>query len=189
MRWTRARVAVAAVGALATAALIGLPTDVIPNPVFGRAVPVTWWSYPVLVVTALLSGLLLATYVREEASLRVLLTRPTPAPVGATNGPAGPGTEGPDGDLESVGGQGDQLTLDRGGWGGSVGGLLSLFAVGCPVCNKIVLLALGTSGALTWFAPVQPVLAVASIGALGWALRTRWTGARACPVPVTAQRP
>lgn len=162
MQWTRARITVAALGALATAALIGLPTDVIPNPVFGRAVPVTWWSYPVLVVTAVLSGLLLATYVREDASLRVLLARRTPD---------------------------EQPRLDRAGWGGSVGGLLSLFAVGCPVCNKIVLLALGASGALTWFAPLQPLLAVASIGALGWALRTRWAGARACPVPVAAPRP
>ena len=54
------------------------------------------------------------------------------------------------------------------------------FAVGCPVCNKVVLLALGSSGALTWFAPVQPLLAVLSIAGLAWALRVRLTNQRAC---------
>ena len=47
--------------------LVGLPTDVIPNPVFGRPVPVTWWSYPVLVVTALLGGLLDLAWTGEMA--------------------------------------------------------------------------------------------------------------------------
>lgn len=55
---------VALFGTAATALLIGLPMDVLPNPVFGRAVPVTWWSYPTLAVVAVLSGLLLATKVR-----------------------------------------------------------------------------------------------------------------------------
>ena len=35
------------------------------------------------------------------------------------------------------------------------GGFLSFLAVGCPICNKLVLLLLGTSGALTYFAPFQ----------------------------------
>ena len=52
----------------------------------------------------------------------------------------------------------------------TVGGLVSFFAVGCPVCNKLVLLALGASGAVSWFAPVQPVLAVASVALMAWAL-------------------
>lgn len=68
----------------------------------------------------------------------------------------------------------------RGGW---IGGLLTFFAVGCPVCNKIVLVLLGTSGALTWFEPVQPVLQLAAVVLLGWALRARLRGAGACPVP------
>ena len=45
----------------------------------------------------------------------------------------------------------------------TAGGLLSFFAVGCPVCNKIVVLALGWSGAMTYFAPLQPFLGVISI--------------------------
>ena len=35
------------------------------------------------------------------------------------------------------------------------GGLLSVFAIGCPVCNKIVVLALGATGALTYFVPAM----------------------------------
>ncbi len=65
---------------------------------------------------------------------------------------------------------------------GVVGSLLTFFAVGCPVCNKLVLLALGYTGALTWFEPLQPVLQALAIGLLGWALLARLRGARACPV-------
>ena len=43
------------------------------------------------------------------------------------------------------------------------GGLLVLFAVGCPICNKLVVIAVGATGALRWFAPVQPLLAAASL--------------------------
>lgn len=63
------------------------------------------------------------------------------------------------------------------------GGLLSALAIGCPVCNKLVVLALGFSGALTYWAPLQPVLGVASLALLGWALRSRLAGERACTVP------
>lgn len=69
---------------------------------------------------------------------------------------------------------------------GMAGGMLTFFAVGCPVCNKLVLLALGTSGALNWFEPVQPVLQVAAIGALAWALRVRLRGEATCAVPGSA---
>jgi hypothetical protein len=56
--WTPRHTELAVVGALGTGLLIGLPTDVVPNPVFGRAIAVTWWSYPSLAVIAVLSGLL-----------------------------------------------------------------------------------------------------------------------------------
>ena len=146
--WTPFQFGVALIAALGVALVIGLPTDVIPNPVFGRPVPVTWWSYPTLIVTALLGGLLAATYVRQPTS----------------------------DDLEPV-------TLDEFDTPtrtGSFAGLLSFFAVGCPVCNKLVIVALGTTGARQWFEPVQPVLAVASIGLLWWALRARLRSAHSC---------
>jgi len=67
--------------------------------------------------------------------------------------------------------------------GGYLGGFLTFFAVGCPVCNKLVLLALGTSGALTWFEPVQPVLQLVAVALLVWALRVRLRGESACGAP------
>ncbi len=63
------------------------------------------------------------------------------------------------------------------------GGLLSVFAIGCPVCNKLVVLALGYGGALTYFAPVQPVLGFLSVGLLLYALRLRLRSEAACPTP------
>ncbi|GAA2826270.1 hypothetical protein FB468_1524 [Leucobacter komagatae] len=69
---------------------------------------------------------------------------------------------------------------------GIAGGVLSWFAVGCPVCNKIALLALGYSGAITWFAPLQPILAVAALVLTGVALVWRLSGQIACPVRVAA---
>jgi len=145
--WTTRHVVVALGAAALIASMIGLPTDVIPNPVFGRPVPVTWWSYPTLVVTALLGGLLAATYVGDRS--------PTPA------------------SLDDM-----DVPTRRGG----IAGLLSFFAVGCPVCNKLVIVALGTTGARQWFEPVQPVLAMASIALLAWALRARLRSATACPI-------
>ncbi|MBI0293206.1 hypothetical protein JBE04_01515 [Streptomyces sp. PRKS01-29] len=62
-------------------------------------------------------------------------------------------------------------------------GLLSAFAVGCPICNKLVVLALGVSGALSYWAPAQPVLAVVSLALLVHALVRRLRTAAACPVP------
>ena len=62
------------------------------------------------------------------------------------------------------------------------GSLLSLFAVGCPICNKLVVLAIGVNGALTWFAPIQPVLALVSVWLLAYALRSRARSLRACAV-------
>lgn len=53
------------------------------------------------------------------------------------------------------------------------GGFLSFVAVGCPICNKLVLSFLGTSGALAYFAPAQIFIGIASIALLGWALHRR----------------
>ncbi len=53
------------------------------------------------------------------------------------------------------------------------GGILSYLAVGCPICNKLVVLLLGTSGALAWFAPLQLYIGIASIALLAWCLYLR----------------
>lgn len=61
----------------------------------------------------------------------------------------------------------------------TAGGALSYFAIGCPLCNKLVLLLLGTGGALTYFQPIQPVLAVGSLGLLSVTLWLRLNAVRA----------
>ncbi|WP_307823554.1 hypothetical protein [Microbacterium sp. KRD172] len=132
---------------MATYLIVAIPTDLIDTPVFSREVPPTWWAQPVLIITAVLAGLLTATYVSR---------------------PDGPNR---------------QNTVRLGG----AGAIVSFFAVGCPVCNKLVLIALGTSGAMQFFEPIQPYLAAASIGLLVWALTRRLTSEEACPV--TRARP
>ncbi|MEU2970215.1 hypothetical protein [Nocardiopsis alba] len=73
--------------------------------------------------------------------------------------------------------------VDRGRGKGIVGAALAWFAIGCPVCNKLVLLALGANGAMTWFAPLQPLLAVAGLALSAWALVSRLRAAESCPLP------
>ena len=64
-------------------------------------------------------------------------------------------------------------------------GLLAGLAVGCPVCNKAVLVALGTSGALNVWGPIQPLLGVSALVMLGLVLRSqlRRVGALGCSLP------
>ena len=71
----------------------------------------------------------------------------------------------------------DPQGLDR---KATAGALLSYFAIGCPVCNKLVLVALGSAGAVQVFAPIQPYLAFAGIAVLLWALMARLRGEMTC---------
>lgn len=123
------RVLVSLGAALATFLIIGLPTDIIPNPIFGRDVPVRPWELPVLAATSVLTGMYFG------------LQRP-----------------GSEKSAPAIGGAG-----------------LAMFAVACPVCNKVILLALGTSGALGFWQPLQPFLAAISLllllAAVIWAWR------------------
>ncbi len=66
-----------------------------------------------------------------------------------------------------------------------VGGFVSFLAVGCPVCNQLVVALVGTSGALSWWAPVQPVVGLIALGLLLYTLRMRLNTYRltACPLP------
>lgn len=132
---------VALLTTVVVAVVIGVPTVLIPNPWFVRDVPVQAWSYPVWAATAVLSGVLAATYVRSQPA------------------PAAPRRLG------------------------VAGALLCWFAVGCPVCNKLVLLALGYSGAISWFMPLQPWLAGIALLATALALALRLGGRVSCPLP------
>lgn len=64
-------------------------------------------------------------------------------------------------------------------------GLLGLFAVGCPICNKLVVSLIGVSGALNYFAPVQPLIGLAAVGLSAWALGIRLHALAdpSCPLP------
>jgi len=53
------------------------------------------------------------------------------------------------------------------------GAVLGFFSVGCPVCNKLVVLALGVSGAMSIFDPLRPFLGAAAILTLGLTLFLR----------------
>ncbi|MBI2847967.1 MAG: hypothetical protein HYX83_02215 [Chloroflexi bacterium] len=71
------------------------------------------------------------------------------------------------------------------------GGLLSFLAVGCPICNKLIVLLLGVSGALTFFAPLQVFIGIASLALLVWALHLRVQaiyGSCCAPQPVEAPK-
>ena len=141
-----------AVGATA-AVVVGVPTVLIPNPLFARPVPPRPIDYAVWLASAALVGLLVATYVPGAARV------PSPAPEAS---PAGA-----------------RLTA---------GGVLSFFAVGCPTCNKVVVLLLGSSGALSIFAPLQPLLGALSLALLGVTLWTRLralgASGAACPTGI-----
>ncbi len=55
-----------------------------------------------------------------------------------------------------------------------------------PVCNKLVLVLLGASGAMSYWAPLQPLLAVLSVGLLAEAALRRLSSRAECPVPASA---
>ena len=71
------------------------------------------------------------------------------------------------------------------GRGPVAGGLGTFVAVGCPVCNKAVVMLLGVGGATTWFAPLQPVIAVIALVVLFAAFRAgvRSLATGSCPAP------
>ena len=75
---------------------------------------------------------------------------------------------------------------ERGAGRATLGGVAAYLAIGCPICNKVVVAALGVSGALSIFAPIQPLIGAASIALLGaslaWRLRARARGCDRCAI-------
>ena len=155
--WGPRQVLTAVVAGTAIAVVMGLATVLIPNSLFSRDIPTVPWNYPVWIVTSALMGLLIATYVA----------------------PPGERAAREESTVE-VGERRDART-------GTAAGMLAWFAVGCPVCNKIALLALGYSGALTWFAPAQPFLAALALALALIAVVSRLRGQVACPMPAAAR--
>ena len=83
----------------------------------------------------------------------------------------------------------DSAPCAREGRLGAAGGMVTFFAVGCPVCNKLALLALGYSGAIKFFGPLQPYLAVGAIALLGWAFVGRVRREKSCRLPGATSAP
>jgi hypothetical protein len=159
LTWSVRRWLVAAGVAVGTYLFFGLSTAVLANPVFGREVPPTPWSPNVLLATAILSGLLTATYVRNDG----------PAPIR----------------METIEPEAGSRTARA----GALGSLLAYLAIGCPVCNKIALLLLGTTGALNLYAPIQPYLGAIGITLLALALVIRLRGEISCATLATRRAP
>jgi len=134
------RCAVAAGAFVVALVATGVPTDLLPNPLFRRMTPPTWWDRPVWLLSALLIALITATYVQ-----------PQPAR------------------------QAERRALS--------GGLLSVLAVGCPACNKLVVLLLGLGGAVRYFQPVQPLLAATGLALLVTTLALRVRSSAICEAP------
>ncbi|MDH3680936.1 MAG: hypothetical protein OEV40_13415 [Acidimicrobiia bacterium] len=128
--------------AAGAAVLIGVPSDLIDTPIFGRPVETRPIDYVILAITSALIGLVFAIRVPANPAL--------------------------DDDVRPI-------------WGGFV----SFLAVGCPVCNQVVVGLIGTSGALSWWAPVQPVVGLLAIGLVVVALKRRLATYQldACPLP------
>jgi MFS family permease len=168
--WGPRQWGVVVLAGLATALVLGLATVLIPNGVFSREIPPVWWNYPVWIATSALTGVLVASCVSPVAG-------GTPLP-------------GDDDVAAATVARAVESGERRSARLGAVGTLAAWFAVGCPVCNKLALLALGSTGALTWFAPVQPWLGVLALVLSAFAVVHRLAGQMACPVnlPVSTAR-
>jgi hypothetical protein len=136
----------------------GLVTAIIPNPIFARQIPPEPFAIWTWILSAPLMGLVLATYTVPARSTPIILVSLQPG--------------------EAAVAERRSTTL------GSLAGLGAFLAIGCPVCNKVALVLLGASGAMSVYAPLQPLIGAASlallIGTAVWRLRLRARGG-ACP--------
>ncbi len=138
----------------------GAVTAIIPNPVFGRMIPPEPFAIAVWLLSSPLMGIVAATYSSPAPpSFAPAVPLGTPAGAGPGLNPATP--------------QGTTL--------GTIAGFGAFLAIGCPICNKIALILLGTSGALSIYAPLQPIIGVVSLallaGTIAWRFRLRVRGA------------
>jgi len=127
----------AALWSVASLVAFGVLNAVVPTPFFARPIAPEPFAIVVWLASAPLMGAVAATYLAPAR------------PVGAAPVP-----------LSELGSAGSGTRL---GW---LGGLAAFLAIGCPVCNKVALVLLGTSGALSVYAPLQPLIGAASISLL-----------------------
>lgn len=138
--------------------LFGLVTAIIPNPIFARQIPPEDFAIGVWLVSAPLMGLVMATYTAPAATTPIVMV--------------------------PLGGSDPAVAERRSTTLGSLAGLGAFLAIGCPVCNKVALVLLGASGAMSVYAPIQPIIGAVSLvlllGTAAWRLRMRAAGG-ACP--------
>jgi hypothetical protein len=148
--WVTARFRMHLLGwALLSLLAYGVVAAIIPNPVFGRQIAPEPFAVAIWLVSAPLMGFLGATYSAAPTAATRPLEIVTLAP--AAVGPAATVPAADD---------------SRSSLLGAIGGFGAFLAIGCPVCNKIALLLLGASGAISVWAPIQPVLGAASLALL-----------------------
>jgi hypothetical protein len=68
--WPARRFAVAVPVAAVFAVATGIPTDVVPTELYRRMTPVVWWNYPLWAASAVLTGLVAATYMKTRERAR-----------------------------------------------------------------------------------------------------------------------
>ncbi|MEO8625191.1 MAG: hypothetical protein ABI452_00680 [Candidatus Limnocylindrales bacterium] len=146
---------------VASLVVFGVLNAIIPTPFFERPIAPEPFAIAVWLLSAPLMGAIAATYLSPAATE----ARALPLMTGAQP--------------------------DRTGWTASLGGFAAFLAIGCPVCNKVAIVLLGTSGALSVFAPVQPLIGALSlallVATLVWRMRRR-AFPTACAVPASRDR-
>lgn len=143
--WPRA----AGIG-LVAAVILAIPADIINTSIFHRPVPPRSIDYPIWIITSLLIGLVLA--IRTDA---VVEQRSLPESAKSLE----------PNNISTLEEKLQTRTL--------MSGFASFLAIGCPVCNQVVVALVGTSGALAWWSPVQPVIGFGAIAVLLFSLRKR----------------
>lgn len=153
----------------------GLVAAIIPNPIFARQIPPEPFAIWVWLLSAPLMGIMGASYSSPWLASPLVSAAPdgdgAGVPIrlpGRTSAAVQPAATA-------------QADDERTTWLGGVASFGAFLAIGCPVCNKLALLLLGTSGALSIWAPIQPILGAASLalltGTVVWRLRLRASGA------------
>lgn len=84
--------------------------------------------------------------------------------------------------------QGERLRTGD-GYRASGGFLLGFLGFGCPTCNKLLLLLLGSGGTLAFVNPLRPLFGALGVALLGYVLYRKWRAVRGeLPCPLPSQR-
>ena len=165
--------------------LFGLVTGLIPNPIYVRMVPRTGFDYLFLTLTALLAGV----YVTQRLATEVASERGDESSREGATSREGEHTHDHDHDHDHVhththvtdhDSNGDTADTDRLAFGGLIGGFL---AVGCPICNAVLLALFSSSALMTYFDPLRPLLGAVSVALLAGLVYVRHQ--RTCPTCVS----